>query len=462
MNNILVYFGHEKPLSNLMTYNAFNELIPINTLKLLNNMDSNRYKSITNKIDFQSSWSSIDKKIFYDHLLVKNFLNTRNKPLNIFLINQLFGPFKLLKPSFFFTSFQFFFHFIKQINFRSIYKSYSGNSDVLLHELRKNGKIKSDDSEFFSKILDLHHVSKVLIISTLSDPSVFDLIKVCESLGISSILVPDCWDNISTSYGIPENFTKILLWSEQQKRDMVEFYPSTSSKIEIIGSYRLNLKQSISDYNHWFKSSKLREFTILYLEGYFLENRMNSINSLITAINSVSQFKQIQIRIIFRPYPLKKQTLGKLGENTSLNFDNHIKQENIFFQVSSNAHLYQDVKNADLIISELSTAGLEAAFRGIPVLFIFSSKSPKRLDSKRSLKFTYAKDLYRFFQVINLEDSDAIKLFGQYLQNIFILKHQSEYNPELVNQKFSELKFLAEPIDLNKWSNIFEGEINTI
>lgn len=151
MSNTLIYFGHEKPLSNLMTYNMFDKLIPSNALKLLNNMNSEKYQSISNKIDFQSSWSSTDKEIFYNHLLVNNFFNSRNRPLNIFLINQLFGPFKLISPSFFIQSLKFFLRLINQINFKSIYKSCSGNAEVLVDELRKNRRIYSDDSQFFQK-----------------------------------------------------------------------------------------------------------------------------------------------------------------------------------------------------------------------------------------------------------------------------------------------------------------------
>lgn len=456
MSNTLIYFGHEKPLSNLMTYNMFDKLIPSNALKLLNNMNSEKYQSISNKIDFQSSWSSTDKEIFYNHLLVNNFFNSRNRPLNIFLINQLFGPFKLISPSFFIQSLKFFLRLINQINFKSIYKSCSGNAEVLVDELRKNRRIYSDDSQFFSKVLDQNRVSKVLIISTLADPSIFDLVKVCKNLSIPSYLVPDCWDNISTAYGIPESFTKMLLWSEQQKRDMLKFYPSTRTKLEIIGSYRINLKQSVEEYTNWFESAKWREFTFLYLEGYFFENRINSINSLITAINKIRELAGVKIKIIYRPYPLKKQTLGDRVQSVRLIFDRLLNQENIDFKISSNTSLSQDLINSDVIISELSTAGLEAGFKGIPVFFIYSSTSLKRLDSKRSLKFTYLKDLHRFFQVINLEDKDSINLFSQNLQKIFNLKHRTAYNPELINRKFNELKFLAEPMNLDKWSKIFE------
>jgi hypothetical protein len=458
MSKILVYFGHEKPLSNLISYEALNLLIPDSALKLLNNMDSNKYTYISNKIDFQSSWSPIDKETFYNHLLIKNFMNKRNKSLNVFLLDKFLGPYKFRKPSIFFKSLKYFLRMIAQINFKSLAKSYSKNAETLLSQLRLNERITAEDRQTFIRILEQNSISKVLIISTLSDPSIFDLVRVCHNSGIACFLLPDCWDNISTTYAIPDDFTKIFLWSEQQRKDINQFFPSLREKIEIIGSYRINLEVSRISYKQRLDSLKQHQFNILYLEGYFFENRINVINFLVKAIDMVKEFKGVEIKITYRPYPLKKQTIGDSVINKPINFNAFKANANIRIMSSLNTKLSQDLQSSDLIISELSTAGLEAAFKAIPVIFIASTNSPKRLDSNKSYEFTYAKDLYNYFNVVHLEEDNSIEVLYQYLQKIFILKKHLDYDPLVIDKIFSDLEYLAKPFDFPKWSNLIKGQ----
>lgn len=458
MSKILVYFGHEKPLSNLISYAALNFVIPDSALKLLNNMDFSKYANISNKIDFKSSWRSTDKETFYNHLLINNFLSKRNKPLDIFLFNKFFGPYKLQKPSSFFKSLKYFLQIITRVNFKSLNKSYSKNAETLLDQLRLNKRISANDCQAFMRVLQQNSISKVLIVSTLSDPSIFDLVRVCDNLGITCFILPDCWDNISTTYGIPENFTKIFLWSEQQRRDIIQFFPSLRDKVEIIGTYRINLEVSKINYKQRLDSIKQNQFNILYLEGYFFENRINIFNFLVKAIDMVKQFKGIEVNITYRPYPLKKQTIGNSESNKPLNFNALKANANLRIMSSLNTKLSEDLQSSDLIISELSTAGLEAAFKAIPVLFVSSSSSPKRLDSNKSYEFTYAKDLYDYFNVVKVEEYNSIEILSEYLQKIFILKKHSDYDPLVVDKIFSDLEFFAKPFDFPKWSKLLKGQ----
>jgi hypothetical protein len=347
---------------------------------------------------------------------------------------------------------------IAQINFKSLAKSYSKNAETLLSQLRLNERITAEDSQTFIRILEQNSISKVLIISTLSDPSIFDLVRVCHNSGIACFLLPDCWDNISTTYAIPDDFTKIFLWSEQQRKDINQFFPSLREKIEIIGSYRINLEVSRISYKQRLDSLKQHQFNILYLEGYFFENRINVINFLVKAIDMVKEFKGVEIKITYRPYPLKKQTIGDSVINKPINFNAFKANANIRIMSSLNTKLSQDLQSTDLIISELSTAGLEAAFKAIPVIFIASTNSPKRLDSNKSYEFTYAKDLYNYFNVVHLEEDNSIEVLYQYLQKIFILKKHLDYDPLVVDKIFSDLEYLAKPFDFPKWSNLIKGQ----
>ena len=81
-----------------------------------------------------------------------------------------------------------------------------------------------------------------------------------------------------------------------------------------------------------------------------------------------------------------------------------------------------------------------------------------RLDSNKSYEFTYAKDLYDYFNVVKVEEYNSIEILSEYLQKIFILKKHSDYDPLVVDNIFSDLEFFAKPFDFPKWSKLIKGQ----
>jgi len=459
MGTNLVYFGHEKPLSNIVRYGSLKRLIEPESVILVEEKFSSKYIDSMNidnlnLVSITSTWSDKDKNLFYDHQLIINFLNKNNKSLNIYLKNRVFGPFKIKSKRTLIDSLKYLFNFIININFRIILICRRRSTESLLDLLRLNKYLKGDDRKTFDKILDRHKISRVIIFTTLSDPSVFDLVEVCAAKKIQCILLPDCWDNISTAYSIPKNVSHIYVWSAQQMRDIQKYFPDLELRSEIIGTYRLDIQKSKRIYNEKIKATPKDGIRILYLGGYHLVETTNALSYIMKIVCNLEINLKFNVEVIIRGYPFKKQTGGKLEQPIDLTLENYNNLSSIKYLISTKNDLAEDLMYADLVVSELSTAGLESAFFGLPVIFINSNRSLKWLSTKKAFEFSYSKDLFNFFQIVNITSDNGEKILGESLRTIILSRKDLANVDFLIEEVFQKLKFLGEPFDFNRWHQI--------
>lgn len=453
MEKTLIYFGSEKPLINLIRYKALDKLIPRSSLMLVNKNFFSKYSDFSNLICYESSWTDKSKGIYYDHELCLNMLTKRNKTLNIFLINRFLGPYKLTNHKIFFTSVKYFFRMLASLNLKVIMKSSKKDSEFLLELLRYSNTIHSNDTDTFTEILRKNEIKKVLIFSTLSDPTIFDMVDACVMRDIESIVIPDCWDNISTAYSIPKDLSKIYLWSDQQLEEISNFFPILKLKSEKIGSYRINIDNSKVILRERRRNFKTDSINMLYLGGYFLENQKFIYKFLIDSLKDLQKIKKCKITITIRDYPYKKQTSENGYSDNSYIFDCLQNSENISIVRSENLSLDDDLCATDISICELSTAALESAFSAVPTIFINSKQSVKRLDTNKAFNFTFAQDLAKYFQVICLEDKNpGNELLSGFL-NVLENYDRLLLSDNLIETTFQNLSFFAEPFNFDKWQN---------
>ena len=447
-----MYFGHEKPLVNLVRYQVIEKITSTASILLVNEAFSSKYSNYKNLISYKSSWTAKDKNTYYDYELCLNYFTKRNKSLNIFLINRFFGPYKIVNHKTFFNSLKYFYHSLTSIRFTIIKKAYGKDSEYLLSLLRNQKIIESNDTQIFADVLSKNGIEKVVIFSTLSDPSIFDMVKACIINKIEVVIIPDCWDNISTAYSIPKGISKIYLWSDQQIKEVEKFFSSLKLKSEKIGTYRINLEANRMILSERKKHFNKNDINILYIGGYFLENQYANFEDVVNALKEFLKIYHCHINLVIRNYPFKKQTIEHGGLKELDYFDSILHVDGVTFLQTKHLKLEEDLKTTNIIISELSTASLEAAFSCVSTLFICSSRSPKRLDTKKSMRFTYANDLKKYFNVIDLDNgfSDLfLALSNAYEElNFLFLKNNA------VEKTFKELSFFAEPFDFNKWHEI--------
>jgi len=310
--------------------------------------------------------------------------------------------------------------------------------------------IKSNNTNSFFEILKSLEIDKVFIFTTFSDLTIYDLIDACDALDISTYVLPESWDNISTSISIPTNLTELLVWSNQHFKEVTEFYPELVTKTKIIGSYRITnavSKREITSTTAIIQPELKTKFKIVYLEGYFLEDVNYILNTILDVMPLIKGFNLSFVEIVYRKYPLKKQTLDGI-ESTKLDIDT--RQFRVTFKISEGTTLMSDLTNVDLVISESTTAGLEAAFHLNPVLFVCSKKSRRFIDTKRSYDFSYSRDLEKYFHVIDFDSCNSTKHLTEALLN---LSFKTEYENESKKQ-LQLLEYFGKPFDFNAWEKI--------
>jgi hypothetical protein len=333
-------------------------------------------------------------------------------------------------------------------------KSLKKDSEFLLELLRSSNTINSNDTGTFAEILRKNEIEKVLIFSTLSDPTIFDIINACIIREIESIVLPDCWDNISTAYSIPKGLSKIYLWSDQQVEEISNFFPILKLKSEKIGSYRINIDNSKMILKERRRNFKKESINILYLGGYFLEDQKYIYKFLIDSLEDLQKINNCKIIITIRNYPYKKQTSEHGQFDYSSVFDYSQNSENISIVRSENLSLNDDLCTTDITICELSTAALEAAFSAVPTIFVNSKQSVKRLDTNKAFNFTFAQDLAKYFQVICLDDENAGNKLLSALVSALENYDRLLLSANLIETTFQNLSFFAEPFNFDKWKNI--------
>jgi len=450
MNKILFFLGTDKSFTNLVKYGYFEKIIKKDfTILSLNSSDVALKSAPTmNVISYDSNWSATNIDQFHLYLLLKNFITRNNKALNYDLRNRFLGPYKIKSIKTLTYSFKYFFHAVRKINWLFLLLNFNKSHHQILIQLRNKNFLDAGDYTYFYKILVENKITSVITLTPFRDPKIYDLAQACCDLNISLHILIECWDNISSGYGLPDYITQLYLWSEQQRLEILKFYPKYSTSTQIIGSYRrsysLDFEKTII--------SNLDELNILYLEGYFYED-LNFILKLINnlLIESELHISYKKVNIFVRRYPLKRQTI-EISQNED--WIGTFTANNCIFTTKKSQilDLNNEFQNIDLVFTELTTAGLEAKFRNIPTFFIGSHASPRFLDSAAGYTYPFAQQIKNSKSFFNLSyKKDRLRLVTQ----LFEFKINRNLKQRFLNQN-EDLNFYAEPFDFLKWNNLID------
>jgi hypothetical protein len=451
----LIYFGQEKPLVNITSYGMFEKIIHKKFIVLMPENFSIKFIWINKKITFKKLSTIEDQTAFFDYLLLYNYFTRRNKSLNKYLRVSFLGTSKIYNLKSFVLAFKNVIKKFTSINLFVLCKFYKKDSVQILKILRSYRIIRSNDTNSFLEILKSLEIDKVFILTTFSDITIYDLIDACNQISIPVYVLPESWDNISTSISIPSNLTELLVWSNQQLKEVSEFYPELISKTKIIGSYRITNAVSQREFTNTKSITQpvlKTKFKIVYLEGYFLEDVNHILNTVLDVMPQIKRLDLSFVEIIYRRYPLNKQTSEKIW---STKLDINSRQFVVNFRISERGSLMKDLTDVDLVISESTTAGLEAAFCLKPVLFVYSKKSRKYIDTKRSYDFSYSRDLKKYFNVVDFDSLDCKKNLKAVILNS-CFKTENEYE----SKKLSILlEYFGEPFNFKVWEMYNLGNV---
>lgn len=447
MKHKLLYICDEKSLKNLIHYQMLNQLFGKNFLILTTEEIETKVSKLQNLISYSSSWTHKDIKYLTDYLYLQNFFQRRNKPLNIILRTRIFGSYKIRTFKNLASVFRQIFKFLKIIDWKLALRSKYLSAEELIFTLRKKELISQGDSKRIFKILNNLNIESAICISTLRDPRIFDFVDACTELKIKTYVMPDSWDNISSNPAIPKDISEILVWSEQQKKEIQKNHKYFTGRVRIFGSYRISKGLDLFNEVQYKKlDNNISRLKILYLEGYiyeiFEENLRIMVKALLKVALKTANLKDIEI--IVRRYPGPKQSEGK---NRQRYFD-MFAEEGIKFLISESTEKYvvNDLPGVDLVISDCTTAALECLACGYTVIFIGSSHSPRYLDTMKIYDFSFSKDLKKFFPIINLSKSCAEqRLFNEIYHLICNTKEIEPYSNYLFDFN-SPIKYFAIPI----------------
>lgn len=443
----LIYFGQEKPLVNLASYGMFEKIIHKKFIVLMPENLSVKFNWISKKITFKKLTTIEDQTVFFNYLLLHNYFTRRNKSLNKYLRVNFLGTSKIYDLKSFILAFKNAIKKLILINLFMLFKFHKRDSVQILKILRNYRIIRSNDTNSFLEILRSLEIDKVFIFTTFSDITIYDLIDACNQLSIPVYVLPESWDNISTSISIPSNLTELLVWSYQHFKEVSKFYPELINRTKIIGSYRITNAVSQKGFTNTkaiMQPALKTKFKIVYLEGYFLEDVNYILNTVLDVIPQIQKLELSVIEIIYRKYPLKKQMQEKI-QGTKLSVDS--RQYRVNFRISEGTSLMTDLIDVDLVISESTTAGLEAAFNLNPVLFVYSKKSRKYIDTKRSYDFSYSRDLKKYFNVIDFDSLDCKENLIAALQKLCF----KEDNECKLRKLSMPLEYFGQPFDFKMW-----------
>lgn len=456
VNGVLVYFCDEKSISNLVRYGILHELLKSNQLILTTLEIAEKFSYIPNLIAYKSNWTKNEESLFADYLYLQNLMQRKNKPLNIVLRTRIFGPYKIrsLKKAIIFS--QNFYNTLIRINWILVLKSRNLTPDQLLIRLREKRFLSAGDFEIISEILTANNVKSVSCFTTLRSPLLFDFVSACNNQNIETNLFPDSWDNFSSNPYIPNQITNLFVWSKQQELEIDLLHPYFKGNVEVYGSYRIsksmdNFKSDVQK-NYFANRNRLK---LLYLEGYIFEDFHFNLQKIIEALINLSKVRKniSEVDIVFRNYPMSKQHEKK--KVFDFNHKLVIKGITFSFTQSKLPFVVDDLAGIDFVITDCTTAALEAAFSGLDIVFIGSKQSPRYIDTIKVYKFSFSKDLNRFFPVVNLSKYFSTRRLSKVFQ-VFLEK--IEITEENLNHKdtiYLKYRYFAEPLKVEKMQKIF-------
>ena len=252
------------------------------------------------------------------------------------------------------------------------------------------GTISSDsislpesDRDLIWNLLSSERPDLVVIQSTLSELPLYNIVSILKRMSCPSLLIVDSWDNIGTRPLIPKDVNKYLVQSPQQAILAKMLYGLNPEQVKIFGTPRIS---RIHDVPAIQSENILR---IGYLQGLPADDLELNIKNLQVILRSFLQEKSCysDFVLVVRNYPIKADKVKEHLSLISASLGSRVVTQ------SSNETLQDLFNQSHVIISEITTAGLEAACAGVRTIFIASNSARVYMNGQRLLKSFHSFDL---------------------------------------------------------------------
>lgn len=285
-------------------------------------------------------------------------------------------------------------------------------------------------SYIFSTILSLAHMNKP------SDDIPLIVASMKKNIPVSTLI--QSWDNLSTKPSIiPAGLTTYFTWSDTQSEELMMYYPWIKpSSIKVVGSpqfdYHLD-EEIIIDRLNYIESIGLPAYSryIVFATGLpsSLPNEIDEVIHLIIKLKEIFTDHYFVIRLHPKDH---SDRINKFNKDLS-NFralcqitkpNNDVHMDNGGFSIPQ--EFYKDQINifyhADVVINSASTATVDAAIIGRPVIclafnFYFDDLYPTGRSLFLSRTTHYTKIVQTKGVWVVYSENELINAISQYLKN---------------------------------------------
>jgi hypothetical protein len=388
-------------------------------------------------IQYQTLWSMTDIERVSNILMMRAVFLRFNRALNLIARIKILGNERNIIST---KSFKRLVSFIKYNSIFSLIKIYwlrNKSPEYLVNKFRP----RVSDIDAIYGILSRQNFQKLIVISTFKNPIIYDFLNAAELINKRVEIIVDSWDNIGTSFAIPETISKLWVWSQQQFEEVNLFFNNLSSKTEIIGNFRIDKALNFQKVERGKLSGGGRllvgQLNITYLQAYYYDNTISHLTLISEEILKliVGHDKITKINLIIRPYPHKSHGSKRVNIDKIVSeLKNNYQAHNLNIEVSKEIDLFDDLINTDLVFSEITSAGLESLFSGKPTVFLYGSSKLLYPNGTNLLIFKFVQDLLDF----NLLYPGNRTSIRSRLSDFIFLKNQYMYYDESRHRYFGE------------------------
>jgi hypothetical protein len=191
-----------------------------------------------------------------------------------------------------------------------------------------------------------------------------DVIKVARRLGIPSAMLLFSWDNLSSKAVLNEHPDRLLVWNEVQAREAVELHGIARERVCVVGAANFDRFFAEIEAEQRVASGREREEAarILYLcsSTNVVAQEPVVLARWVAALRASDEPRLREARVVVRPHPKSTKVFESWAapdERVTL-VEPHAKE----------ARLARALAEADLVVALNTSAEIEAAIAGRPVL----------------------------------------------------------------------------------------------
>lgn len=219
-------------------------------------------------------------------------------------------------------------------------------------------------------------------------PAIFAAAK---KLGIPTVAYIPSWDNITTKNRMVFKYDGYLVWSEQTKRELHEFYPaSRNARVYVVGAPQFDLFFKKRFYETRADFCRLQNLDpripiILYAVGS--PNFLQEHHGAIELAKRIAAGELGKVQMLVRPHPIHDNAeLGRVFDP----FAPHVRLQHTHNAGKAVAERTQDetqirewintFRHADVLVNLASTATIDAALFDRPVVNLNFDPQPGQTD----------------------------------------------------------------------------------